>query len=73
MSRSVSAEEYQWVTFTGFMTLFICWALHEILEKKFGMDPIVKTTIGLQRAAALQDNPLKHFEVNNRSDDLCSP
>ena len=61
-----SAKDYQWVYFTGFMTQMSCWALHEFMERKLGMEPKIITSIDLQNAAAAKDNPMKAFEMNKR-------
>ena len=66
MSREVSKEDYQWVILTGFLTMFICWALHEFLERKLGMSPRIITSIDLQQQATKKENPLKTYEINNR-------
>ena len=54
------------MSFTIFTTLITCWALHEFLERKLGMEPRITTSIDLQKGAAATDNPLKTYEINNR-------
>ncbi len=66
MARSVTVEDYHWVMFTAAMTMFLCWALHEILERKLGMHPRITAAVDLQKKAAMSEHPVESMEMNNR-------
>ena len=66
MPRSVSLDEFRWLLVNAIGTLFFCWILHEILERRFRMRPKYTTIIDLQNYAATKRSPEAWLEMNNR-------
>eukprot|EP01083_Nonionella_stella_P265703 899752_1 len=66
MSREVTLEQYKWLVVTVALSNVLCWALQEILERKFGMEPIITTNDRLQKLAQNNPNPIQYYEINKR-------
>eukprot|EP01084_Bolivina_argentea_P241878 405913_1 len=58
------ADETLWIT--AFLTLFICWAALEFMERKLGMAPTIITAKELAHHSTRNVNPVKKMTANKR-------
>lgn len=55
---------YTWIT--GLVTILLCWAAQELLERKCGMEPAIRDANKIEEIAAKADDPKSSYIINRR-------
>ena len=66
MEYELSSSDYDILSITGFVLLFLHWTVQEILERKFGLKPKITVISELEQVAAQTNHPEDALMVHSR-------
>ena len=60
---TVSQQDSKWLIVTLTFSALICWILQELMERKFGFEPIIITELQLHEKSLNHEKPSQYFKI----------